>query len=106
MTDSRTDFANLVTGSQGVSHARDAEEDPTSEEEESGVEETDLAVAFEREMDELASVVEELEDTLDVQDVEDLRELSESTCEGLATVRETDAKLRVKTRNRDYQPSS
>ena len=35
--------------------------------------------------------MEELEDTLDVQDVEDLRELS---------------KLREKTRNRGYQPSS
>ena len=47
-------------------------------------------------MDELASVVEELEDTLDVQDVEDLRELSESMYEGLATIRETHAKLREK----------
>ena len=44
--------------------------------------------AFERELDELASVVEELEDTLGVQDVEDLRELSESMF-GLATIRET-----------------
>ena len=57
-------------------------------------------------MDELASVVEELEDTLDVQDVEDLRELSESMCEGLATIRETHAVLRERTRNRGYQPSS
>ena len=39
-------------------------------------------------MDELASVVEELEDTLDVEDVEDLRELSVSMYEGLATIRE------------------
>ena len=45
-------------------------------------------------MDEVASVVEELEDTLDVQDVEDLRELSESMFEGLATIRETHVKLR------------
>ena len=58
----------------------------SSEEEESCDEESDLTAAFEREMDELASVVEELEDTLDVQDVEDLRELSESMCEGLATI--------------------
>ena len=43
-------------------------------------------------MDELASVVQELEDTLDVHDVEDLRELSDSMCEGLATIRETRAK--------------
>ena len=57
-------------------------------------------------MDELASVVEELEDTLGVQDVEDLRELSESMYEGLATIKETHAKLREKTRNRGYQPSS
>ena len=49
----------------------------SSEEEESCEEESDLTAAFEREMDELASVVEELEDTLDVEDVEDLRELSE-----------------------------
>ena len=49
-------------------------------------------------MDELASVVEELEDNLDVQDVEDLRELSESMYEGLATIRETHAKLREKRR--------
>ena len=55
-------------------------------EEESCDEESDLTAAFEREMDELASVVEELEDTLDVQDVEDLRELSESMYEGLATI--------------------
>ena len=54
--------------------------------------------AFVREMDELASVVEELEDTLDVQDVEDLRELSKSMYEGLATIRET--------RNRGDWPSS
>ena len=43
---------------------------------------------------------------LDVQDVEDLREISESMYEGLATIRETHAKLREKTRNRGYQPSS
>ena len=55
--------------------ARDTGEDPNSEEDESGEEETDLTAAFEREMDELASVVEELEDTLDVEEVEDLREL-------------------------------
>ena len=47
--------------------------------------ESDLTTAFEREMDELASVVAEWEDTLDVRDMEDLREFSESTCEGLAT---------------------
>ena len=51
-------------------------------------------------------VVEELEDTLGVQDVEDLRELSESMSEGLATITETHAQLREKTRNRGYQPSS
>ena len=50
-------------------------------------------------MDELASVVEELEDTLGVQDVEDLREFSESMYEGLATIKETHAKLREKTRS-------
>ena len=81
--------------------AHDAEEDPNSEEEESCEEESDLTAAFEREMDELASVVEELEDTLDVQDVEDLRELSESMYE-----KETHAMLREKTRNRGHQPSS
>ena len=72
---------------------RDTEEDPNPEDEESGAEETDLTAAFEREMDELASVVEEMEDTLDVQDVEGLRELSDSTCEGLANIRETHAKV-------------
>ena len=46
-----------------------------------------MTAAFEREMDELVSVVEELEDTLDVQDVEHLRELSESMYE--ATIKET-----------------
>ena len=69
--------------------ARDAEEDPNSEEEASGEEERDLTEAFEREMDELAPVVEELDDTFDVQDAEDLREVSESMYEGLATIRET-----------------
>ena len=83
--------------------ARDTEEELNSEEEESGEEET---AAFEREMDELASVVEELEDTLDVQNVEDLRHHSESMYERLATIDETRAKLREKTRNRGYQPSS
>ena len=53
-----------------------------------------MTAAFEREMDELASVVEGLEDTMDVQDVEDLRELSVSMYEGLATICETHAKLR------------
>ena len=43
--------------------AHDAKEDPNSEEEESGEEETDLTAAFQREMDKLASAVEELEDT-------------------------------------------
>ena len=86
--------------------AHGAEEDPNSEEEVSCEEESDLTAPFEREMDELVSVVEELEDTLDVQDVEDLRELSESMYEGLATIRETHAKLREKTRNRGYQSSS
>ena len=57
-------------------------------------------------MDELAPAEEELEDTLDVQDAEDLRELSVSMYEGLATIKETHAKLREKTRNRGYQPSS
>ena len=57
-------------------------------------------------MDELASVVEELEDTLDVQDLEDLGEPSESMYEGLENIKETRAKLRDKTRNRGYQPSS
>ena len=65
-----------------------------------------MTAAFEREMDVLASVVEELEDTLDVQDVEHLRELSESLYEGLATIKDTHAKLREKTTNRGYQPSS
>ena len=86
--------------------ARDTQEDPNSEEEESGEEETDLTAAFAREMDELASVVEELENTLDLQDVEDLREPTKSTYEALATIRETHAKLIEKTRNRGYQPSS
>ena len=67
--------------------AQDAEEDPNSEKEESCKEESDLTTAFEREVDELATVVEELEDTLDVQDVEDLRELSQSMYEGLATIK-------------------
>ena len=49
----------------------------STEEEESCEEESDLTADFESEMDELASVVEELEDTLDIHDVEDLRELSE-----------------------------
>ena len=48
-------------------YAYDAEEDPNFEKEELYEEESDLTTAFEREMDELASVVEELEDTLDVQ---------------------------------------
>ena len=61
--------------------------------------ESDLTTAFEREMDELASVVEELEDTLGVQDVEDLREFSESVYERPATIKETHAKLREKTRS-------
>ena len=82
--------------------AQDAEENPNCEEEESCEEESDLTAAFEREMDELASVVEELADTLDVQDVEDLRELSDSMYEGLATIKKTHAKLREKTRNRGY----
>ena len=87
--------------------ARDTEEDPNFEEEESGEQETDLTAAVEREMDELVSVVEELEDTLDAQDVEDLRELSQSPCTtDSSPFRETHAKLRDKTRNRGYQPSS
>ena len=107
----RNQFRNPLDGTTGryIAHetgAHDAEEDPNSEEEESCEEESDLKAAFEREMEELASVVEELEDTLNVQDVEDLRELSESMYEGLASIRETHAKLREKTRNRGYQPSS
>ena len=86
--------------------AYDAEEDPNSEEGESCEEESDLTTAFEREMDELASVVEELEDTLDVQDVEDLRELSESMYEGLATITETHAKLRERERKRGIAVTS
>ena len=78
--------------------AHDAEEDPNSEEEESCEEESDLTTVFEHEMDELASVVEELEDTLGVQDVEDLRELSGSMYEGLATIQETHAQLSEKSR--------
>ena len=66
----------------------DAEEDPNSEEEDSCEDESDLMAAFDGAMDELASVVGELEDTFDVQDVEDLRELSESMYEGLATLKE------------------
>ena len=49
-------FRNPRDGKSG----RDTEEAPNFEEEESGEEETDLTAAFEREMDELASVVEEL----------------------------------------------
>ena len=79
--------------------AHDAEEDPNSEEEESCEDESDLTTAFKREMDALASVVEELEDTLGVQEVEDLREFSESMYEELATIKETQAKLREKTRS-------
>ena len=58
-----------------------------------------MTTAFKREMDELASVVEELEDTLGVQDVEDLREFSGSVYEGPATIKETHAKLREKIRS-------
>ena len=47
--------------------ARDTEDDPNYEEEESGEEETDLTAAFEREVEELASVVEELKHTSDFQ---------------------------------------
>ena len=65
-----------------------------------------LTTAFEREMDELASVLEELQDILDVQDVEDLREHSESVYQGLATIKETHKTLREKTKNRGYQPCS
>ena len=50
-------------------YAHDAEEDPNSEKEELYEGESDLTTAFERGIDELASVLEELEDTLDVQDV-------------------------------------
>ena len=52
--------------------ARDEDEDPNSEEEKSCAEESHPTSAFEREVDELASVVEELEDTLDVQDMKDM----------------------------------
>ena len=83
-----------------------AEEDLNSEEEDSCEEESDLTAAFEREMDELVSVPEELDDTLDVQYVEDIRELAESMYKGLATIREAHGKLREKTRSRRYQPSS
>ena len=108
---SRTDFANLVMGSQGVSRPTKLmhvtqRKIQTPRRKSRVKKEADLTAAFEREMDELASVVEELEDTSDVQDVEDLRELSESMYEGLATIRETHAKLREKTMNRGYQPSS
>ena len=74
--------------------AHDAEEDLNSEEEDSCEEESDLTPAFEREMDELASVPEELDDTSDVQDVDDIRELAESMSQGLATIREAHGKLR------------
>ena len=57
--------------------ARDAKENPNSEEEE-----PDLTAAFGREMDELALVVKELENKVDVQDVEE-REFSESMYEGV-----------------------
>ena len=82
----RNGFCRLRDGKTGCytaheTDAHDVEEDPNSEEEASCEEESDLTAAFEREMDELASVVEELEDTLDVQDVEDLREFSESMFE-------------------------
>ena len=66
----------------------------------------DTMAALEREMDDLDSVVEELEDTSDVQDVEDLRELLESMYEGLVSIRETRATLREKTVNRGYKSSS
>ena len=58
-----------------------------------------MTTAFKREMDVLASVVEELEDTLGVHDVEDVQEFSESVYEGPATIKETHAKLREKTRS-------
>ena len=52
---------------------------PNSEEEDSFAEESDITKAFEREMVEVASVVEDLEDTLDVQDVEDRDQSSSHT---------------------------
>ena len=55
--------------------------------------ESDSTTAFEREIDELASAMEELEDILEVQDVEDLTELSESMSQELAIKEETLAKL-------------
>ena len=81
---------------------RDEDADENSEGEESCTEESDLTKAFEREVDELPSTVEVLEDILDARDVEDLSELSESMYERLATIRETHAKLREKTRKRGY----
>ena len=87
--------------------ARDTEQDPNSEEEESCEEESGLTAAFEPEIDELASVVQELEDTSDVQDVEDLRELSESMYKGLATIRESHTQSWGRKRgDRGCQPSS
>ena len=73
-----TDPVNHVMGRRAVTQptrlmAHDAEEDPNCDEEGSCEEDSDLAAAHERGMDELASVVEELEVTLDGQDVEELR---------------------------------
>ena len=89
-----------MTGSQRryTAHeidVHDADEDPNFDQEESCEEESDLTAAFESEMDELASVVEELEDTLD--------------CTGRGRSARTfrvHAKLREKTRKRGHQPSS
>ena len=59
--------------------AHDADKAPNSEEEDSFAEESDITTAFEREMVEVASAVEDLEDTLDVQDVEDRDQSSSHT---------------------------
>ena len=61
MIASRPDSANLVTGGLGVTQPmRLMHMMQNSAEEESCEEESHLTTAFEREMDELASVVEEL----------------------------------------------
>ena len=108
---SRIDSASLAMGERNAAQLMRQMllmkiSDPKSEEEDSCAEQSDITTAFEREMDELASVVDELEGTLDVKDVEDLRELSESMYEGLATIRETHPRLRERPRNRGHQPSS
>ena len=67
--------------------------------------ETHLTTVFRRKnwTDSLAAAVVDMEKSLDVQDLEDLRELSDTMYDGLATTRETHAKLR-KTKNTSELP--